>query len=99
MTRDEHIRLIAMEECVEIAHRISKALRFGMNELQPGQFLNNRERIENELTDLLTTLDMAGIIQLDHEGCYQIDAVGQGNKQRKIEKYLTYAREQGTLTP
>jgi hypothetical protein len=40
MTRDEHLMTIAMEECAEVAQRVSKAVRFGMEEIQPGQPLN-----------------------------------------------------------
>lgn len=61
MTRQEQLLLIAMEECVEVAHRLSKALRFGMEEVQPGQPLTNSQRIYDEYYQLRAVLGMCGI--------------------------------------
>ena len=47
-----------MEECAEVIVRASKALRFGLDEIQPGQALTNRERLEAELNDLAGVLAM-----------------------------------------
>jgi hypothetical protein len=33
MTRKEHLLVIAMEECNEVAQRLSKALRFSLHRL------------------------------------------------------------------
>lgn len=69
MTRDEHLLVIAAEECAEIAKRCSKALRFGLNETQadaghavtgsPEESLTNRERIELEYNDLAGVIHTA----------------------------------------
>jgi len=90
MTRDEHLLTIAAEECAELAQRLSKALRFGMDEVQPGQPLSNRERIIEEYTDLIAALEMLGIWTLDRA---QIDA-----KHRKVERFLRYSEQCGTLS-
>ncbi len=58
MTRQEHLLVILMEECAEVAQRASKALRFGLTEIQPGQALTNAQRIEYELGDLYTIHEM-----------------------------------------
>lgn len=91
MTRDEHLMTIAMEECAELAQRISKAQRFGMHEVQPDQALSNRERIVDEYMDLIAALEMLGIWTLDRS---KIDA-----KHRKVERFLDYSAQCGTLTP
>ena len=44
------------EESAEISQRVSKAIRFGLDEIQPGQELNNRERSEEEVNDFGGTL-------------------------------------------
>jgi hypothetical protein len=98
MTRQEHLLDIAIEECLEVGQRISKALRFGVDEIQDGQSFSNRERIAYELNDLLTVLDMADLIELDHEGALIVDAVAQGEKQRKVEKYLAHSLACGTIS-
>lgn len=53
MNITEHLLVIAMEETAEVQQRISKAIRFGLSEVQEGQSLNNAQRIMYELTDLL----------------------------------------------
>ena len=85
MTRDEHLQLIAIEECGELAHRLSKALRFGMDQVQPNQPLTNRERIIAEYCDLIAAMEMIGITSLDRA---MIDA-----KHRKVERYLAFCLE------
>ena len=65
MTREEHLLTILAEECSEVAHRVSKALRFGVEEVQPGQSLTNAERIKVEFVDLLGAWEMlvgAGVV-------------------------------------
>lgn len=46
--------LVLIEECAEVAQRATKAMRFGMREVQPGQELRNDERLSHEFGDLLT---------------------------------------------
>lgn len=89
MTRDEHLMVIAMEECAEIAQRLSKALRFGMQEVQPGQEATNYERILHEFTDLHAVM---GMLDLD-----RVSARGAEEKRERVEQYLEYSRTQGTL--
>jgi len=55
---ERELLLIVMEECAEIQHRCSKALRFGVREIQPGQDFTNQERICQELGDLVAVLEL-----------------------------------------
>ena len=62
--------IILAEECNEAAARASKALRFGLNEVQPGQNATNAERIGHELQDVATLVSAcveAGILSVDLE--------------------------------
>lgn len=96
LTKEQYLQICAMEEAAEVTQRISKALRFGLDEVQPGQVLTNRKRLEQEIVDFVTVLDKMeelGIIDLStYENAF--DA-----KSEKIDKYMQYAREQGTLEP
>lgn len=101
MTREEHLLTIAAEECAEIAQRISKALRFGMEQVQAkaghavtgeaDESLTNRERIRKEYSDLAATLEMLGIGA--PLGSWMDD------KRAKVERFLAYSAECGTLVP
>lgn len=94
MNRLEHLLTIVGEECAEIAQRASKANRFGMHEVQPGQSLTNAQRITGEVNDLVAALQMA-FAEADLE--FAIDRVTVAAKWAKVEKYLDYSAELGTL--
>lgn len=94
MTRKDHLLWIAAEECMEVAHRFSKAARFGLEEIQPGQLLPNADRIKLEYWDLIAAMEMlqeCGAINEEINRSY-IDA-----KKDKVEKFLKYSKECGTL--
>jgi hypothetical protein len=95
MTRKEHLLTIAAEECNETAQRISKALRFSLEEKQPGQSMTNAERITYEFSQLYAMMEM-----LHAEGCIQ-DMTYEGDiedKKLQVEKYLLHSEFMGTLT-
>lgn len=114
MERIEHLLTIAGEECNEIAQRCSKALRFGLTQVQerrddrPEQNpekLNNKQRIEDEFQDLIAALDMLGIVDVSGiphpegtEWVVRIDIDKVRAKQAKVEHYLKMSDELGTLT-
>ncbi|WP_172373286.1 hypothetical protein [Mesorhizobium sp. NZP2234] len=97
MTRREHLLSCLAEEGAEIGHRVSKALRFGLGEVQPGQSLTNAERIAEECVDLQAVFDM-----LAAEGIFplmtaaELDA-GKEAKRLRVEKYMLLARQVGAL--
>lgn len=96
MNRTEHLLWISAEECSEVAQRASKAARFGLDEIQPGQDLDNRQRILYEFADL------CGVLEMLNEGC-RIEEVVKGlrsqidKKKDKVEKFLAYSELCGTL--
>jgi hypothetical protein len=104
MTRAEHLTTIAMEECAELAQRLSKAQRFGLEQVQqdaddvPEQNplrLTNRERILLEYYDLRATL---GLIGIDAWETSYASRQAEQAKREKIERYLGRSRRCGTLT-
>lgn len=97
MTRQEHLLTILGEECVEVAQRASKALRFGLTEVQPdlAQAYTNAERLMQEYAHLVAMIDMC-----QEEGLLPVMPQSfVAAKKRNVEKYLGYSRECGTLTP
>ena len=95
MNRMEHLLSIVAEEAVEVAQRATKALRFGIEEVQPGQALSNLQRMRGELYDLLAAFEMVH----DEAGQqFGIDLDAITAKKAKVEKFLGYSAELGTLT-
>lgn len=98
MTRIEHILTIVSEECSEIAQHCSKAIRFGLLEVQPGQTLTNASRIYQEYVDLKAAMEvlhahwMALVDGTPSLGS-MVDA-----KHRKIAEFLKYSAQCGILS-
>lgn len=92
MTKIEHLLWCLAEECAEVAQRASKAARFGLDEIQPGQSLTNEERLWQEMNDLAGVGEM--IISLRKAGGLSRTQVDK--KKVKVEKFLTYSAECGT---
>ena len=76
---------ILAEEASEITQRASKALRFGVDEIQPGQPYTNGQRIGHEIGDLIHVaayLQTLGIFE-------QRDInVGAAKKQEQLAAFL-----------
>ena len=94
MTRQDHLMIRAMEECAELAQRISKALVFGLEEVQPGQDQTNEQRIYSEYYDLRAVLGMMGIDAWDMS---ERARIAEREKVEKVERYLAYSKEVGRL--
>lgn len=97
MNRREHLLEILGEEGGEVGHRASKANRFGLAEVQPGQTLSNRERLLQEWVDMHAVMEMLQddghlVLPTPEEMRPGIEA-----KKAKVEKFLAYSRECGTL--
>lgn len=97
MTRTEHLLTILAEECAEVAQRVSKALRFGLGEVQPGQTYTNAERVVHELCDLNAAIIMAmgdGVLPTlpDEEEYARLNA-----KREKVEKFLAFSAGRGLV--
>jgi hypothetical protein len=95
MNRQEHLLTILGEECSELHQEVCKALRFGMYE-QRDLPTSNAERLLKEFNDLIAMSEMVNDFYQDtilHMDFNLIRA-----KKEKVEKYLLYSKECGTLT-
>jgi len=97
MTHDEHLMTIAAEEAMEVGHRVTKAMRFGLGEVQAGQSLTNGERIIEEFHDLYSMLDWLVENGLLPDVSLVPDSRVMGAKRAKVDKFLGISRAQGTL--
>lgn len=97
MNLPEHLLTCLSEECVEVSKDIHKALRFGLddrNVLDPTG-PTNRERIIEELNDLMTVIVMLEDEQILPRDWSSISA--QSVKRNKIRKFIQYAKDVGAL--
>jgi hypothetical protein len=93
LTEEQYLLVCLMEECDEVSQRAAKALRFGLDEVQPGQADTNAQRLFSELVDLSTV-----VYELHQRGVVPLPWVCD-DKIAKIAKYMDYSREQGVLVP
>lgn len=106
MNRQEHLITILGEECSELHQELCKALRFGVNE-QRDLPTTNAQRIFKEFNDILAMVDMVNEsliagkwqgITYTSKGIMYRDEGFIAKKKEKVEKYLLYSDECGTLT-
>ncbi len=84
-----------IEECAEIIQRATKALHFGLAEVQPGQPDNNQERLQDEYLDLAATVH-----HLRRRGVDLRPSLGAVSaRMPKIAEKLKYAQECGEVEP
>ena len=93
MTRTEHLLVILSEECAEVSKEVSKCLRFGLDDKEPGQELSNREKVIKELSDLNGVMEM---LQND-KVLSLMKTYDILEKKKKVERYLEYSEFIGTL--
>ena len=95
MTELEHLFACLSEECGEIVQEVGKVHRFGVADHNPTimDFVPNEERLSNEINDLMGVVEM-----LKERGVkIELSATKMLEKKAKVEKYMEYTRERGTL--
>jgi hypothetical protein len=99
MDRAEHILTVVAEEANEIAHRVSKAKRFGLQEVQPGQGMTNAARVHQELGDLVGIYMVAVREGLLPPFDWTLGNIGRlaDEKGAKVERFLEISKREGTL--
>lgn len=85
---ERELLTILAEECCEVGQRVSKALRFGIDEIQPGQDLTNAERIMLELGDIFAVME-----KLEQHGVINQTMIGKFYE-KKVPKLARYLQSQ-----
>jgi NTP pyrophosphatase (non-canonical NTP hydrolase) len=79
---DQEVLLITQEECAEVTQAISKVFRFGLYDVFRSK--SNRERLEEEVGDLLCMIDLMqerGILNGDSVKFHKL------NKRNKLKQW------------
>jgi hypothetical protein len=97
MNVEEHLLCCLGEEGTEIAKDCSKAMRFGLGDVNfmVPEGPNNQERIVDELNDLMGVVQLMvknGILPADWQ-----DRKKQRRKMKRVLDCMEYARKQGAL--
>jgi len=79
--------LITQEECAEVTQAISKVFRFGFDECWPEGAPNNKQRLEEEVGDLLAMVDI--LIESGILSDSQVNK-SRGEKRIKLKKWSSY---------
>lgn len=102
LTRKQYLLQCLQEECMEVAERASKAVRFGLDEVPALEHLpgnvdryNNAQMIMGEVNDLMGVLHLLWVEDI----IPTIDYDRVILKTAKVEKYMTYSRKLGILEP
>lgn len=85
----KEIFCIAQEECAEVVQAISKIFRFGFDSGHPENQKTNKERLEEELGDLLAMVDIMV------KKCIVSDSALNRAKMAKKEKLKIWSTIQG----
>ena len=97
LTIEEHTLTLLMEECGEAIQRASKQMRFGKDEVQPGQSESNAARLRFELNDVLVCIqmleDLGEIPFVDNVGIGQHRA----SKRAKVARMMELSKSLGRL--
>jgi len=97
MKKNQFLLLKLIEECVEVAHRASKQMQFGKEEVQKNQEETNATRLKGEILDLLVLIhlleeekEFSDITFKEYETAYH-------EKKEKLQKYLNLSASLGQL--
>lgn len=88
MNETQYLLVVLAEEAAEIVQRATKALRFGIHEVQPGQDEDNLRRLEREVADLEATAQRLRLTIRDEDKAAKLE---------KLDRYMAYSREIGLL--
>ena len=97
MNTEDHLLVVAIEEAVEVAKRLSKILRFGPDDVEPGQELTALQRAQREIYDLiaaLTDLNANGIVPIPMD---KLAELAVQSKRLKVQYMLEHSRNVGRL--
>lgn len=103
MNAQEHLMVVAAEEAGEVAvaalalgKSLNKTLRFGIDDTNPATNKTNAQMLDMELNDLIASVEMLLELGVELPGLYDREQIDK--KKAKVQKYMGYAEQRGTLS-
>jgi len=99
MSLDEHLLVILIEECNEVAYHTSKALRFGLDDKDPTlpeHTQTERDKIHVELNHVFAVVEI--LAEREILPVTFLDRKIVAEKKRKVWEFMEYSHRAGTLT-
>jgi hypothetical protein len=91
MNREQYLFKLLEEEASEVGQNASKCMRFTALHTAPQYSETNLERLQTELTDFFTVLEM-----LEEELKVEFDRSSSASKKDRIEGYYNISKQLGT---
>lgn len=93
MTKSEYLLIQLGEEGSEIAHIVSKCVRFGPDDHYKGT--SNLEKLKGELNDFLAVIQVLEAEEILLRGFQDTKLIAK--KRKKIAKWLQYSTDKGIV--
>lgn len=98
MNKTEYLLTCLAEECSEVQKNVGKALRFGLDDMDPNTKTGtNSELILEEFYHVCAIVEMLqenGDFKR-HSNFFQEESINE--KKRRVEKFMEYSKQKGTL--
>lgn len=88
MNETQHLLIVLGEEAAEVIHRASKALRFGLTDIDPKCGETARRVLEREYAELVAVAELLDLRAREGD---------KAAKRERLKKYMDYSRKVGTL--
>lgn len=95
MTPLEHALACLAEECTEVMHAATKAMRFGLDDGHPERDTNNADDLVRELNDVLGVIEVLRELGVPLPGLGDPAAIRA--KRDKVHRLMDYAEQRGCL--
>jgi hypothetical protein len=97
MNVKEHILTCIIEECAEVQQAATKALRFGLEDGYPGTDRTNGKDLTTEFIELHALIQYANSRFIIDMPNVETQSKMMDTKLMKLEHYMQYAKQEGTL--
>jgi NTP pyrophosphatase (non-canonical NTP hydrolase) len=94
VNKTEHLLSCLIEECAEVQKAAAKALRFGLNSINPGTNFSNEQEVIKEFAEVVAVMEL-----LEDEGIFKSMGSIQTieSKKARVLHFMQYAIKEGIL--